>query len=108
MPLYDYESKSGERIEKFFHMSDKKPEEITENGIKYTRVFSVPNAITDSKKSKTIGDLAYKNREKFIKEGKFKPKEKKDPWWRKGKKVDKDLAKMTKKQKQKYIFEGKK
>lgn len=42
MPLYDYESANGNRIERFYRMNDDKPERITEGGITYARVYSMP------------------------------------------------------------------
>jgi len=109
MPLYDYESDDGSIIEVFYHMKDDKPEQLERDGVLYKRVFMSPRVGVDSKKPKTIGDLGRKNTERAIKEGTIdKPKAKEKPWWRKSKKVDTSLAKMTAKQKEKYIITGKK
>lgn len=107
--MYEFQSKSGEIIEKYFKASGKIPKFITKNKIKYYRIISIPKMVMiDSKKPKTIGALAEKNTEKMLKQGKLKKKKEFIPWWRKNKKVDTSLAKMSSKQKKDYIIAGKK
>lgn len=107
--IYEFKSKDGQIIEEFYKASGKVPKQIKRNGILYKRIISMPMmAIVGSKEAKTLGSLAEKNTEKMIKEGKIKPKEKKLPWWRTSKKVDTSLANMSKKQKERYIREGRK
>lgn len=72
----------------------------------YKRIFTVPHAIIDNKKPKTVGSLAAKNTERMIKEGKLQPKQDKIPFWRKSKKIDKSLASLNQKQKREYIMTG--
>lgn len=74
----------------------------------YTRVFTVPNMIMDSKQPKTVGSLAAKNTERMISEGKLAPpKPKERPFWRN---TDKpvNIDGWSEKQKNRYIYEGKK
>lgn len=64
---------------------------------------------------KTIGQLAERNDKKISKEQKAKVERSKtlkkpkryDPWWRKGKPVDKSLANLNDKQKKDFITKGK-
>lgn len=109
MPLYEFQSDNGKVVELFFKMGSC-PENIVDNGEAYHRIFSVPNIAVDSTKPKTIGDLGRKNYETAIKNGTIAPKPKKEnPWWRKNKnKPDKDLGKLSSKQLERYILEGKK
>ncbi len=107
--IFVFQSETGEIKEESFPIGQAPPE-ITVDGIKYVRVFTVPNVIMDMNQPKTIGSLAEANGRKMEKEGKLpKKKEKPTPWWRKDKKkVDVGLANMSAAQKERYIHEGKK
>lgn len=106
MPLYEFQSKDGDIIEKYFKVG-KCPKRIQHKKKKYDRIYSIPNVSIDLQKPKTVGALAEKNaRELEKRRGPMKQKEK--PWWRKGNKADTSLAKLTPKQKLRYIMEGKK
>ena len=107
MPLYDFESLDGTRIEKFFKMMEV-PSSIIINDIVYERVFTVPSVIMDLSRPKTLGDLARKNTERMEKQGdpKVQKKNKWSPFWRKDKKINFDLTRKTPQQQQKYIREG--
>ena len=107
--IYEFKAKDGEIIEAFYKANGKIPKQIKRNGKVYKRIFSIPMlAVVGSKEPKTLGALAEKNTEKGIREGKIKPKKQEIPWWRKNKKVDTGLAKLSKKQQERYIREGKK
>lgn len=108
MPMYEYQNKDGEIIERMFSMKGKIPSKIIENKKTYTRIYSVPSVIMDATRPKTIGSLAEKNTEKMVKEGKLKkPKKEKNPWWRPNKdKPNLNLSSMSAKKKQDYIFRG--
>ena len=107
MPLYDFESSNGVRIERFFKMQEVPPLIIVDN-ITYERVFAVPFVIMDLSRPKTLGDLARKNTERMQKRGnpKVQKKNKWSPFWRKDKKINFDLTRKTPQQQQKYIREG--
>lgn len=106
MPLYEFESKDGERYEKYFR-AGKCPKSIQHKKKKYYRIFSLPSVAVDMNKPKTVGSLAEANTRQLEKErGPLKEKQK--PWWRKNKKIDKSLARMSSAQKARYIMEGKK
>lgn len=108
MPIYQYQSDDGDIIEIVMSMKEDKPEFLTKSDKTYKRLYSIPSITIDSKKPKTIGALAEKNMEKKVKSGEIKKKEVDKPWWRTKDKVDTSLARMTKKQKDKYIRTGKK
>lgn len=106
--IYLYRSDCGKEIEiSRSPNSQKIPAKISRKKIVYYRVFSVGAVIMDLSEPKTIGSLAEKNTAKMVKEGKLIPKEDKTPWWRKGKKLNKDLKKLNKNQAQRYIKTGK-
>lgn len=110
MPYYEYQGPDGQIICRYRPLAQYL-DDIIEDGILYKRIISAPNIIMDSKKPKTIKDQGIKNYEKAKKEGtlpKSMKQKKSDPWWRKGKKRDKDLMKMTPTQKTRYIKTGKK
>lgn len=73
--------------------------------------FSVPSIIVDGFVPKTIGDLADKNTERMVKEGKLNRNHLNYHTNRIEKKNTKErqerIAKMSEKQKEKYIMEGK-
>lgn len=106
MPIFEFQSKDGQIIEKYFK-AGKCPKSIQHKKVKYYRIYSIPAVMIDASKPKTVGALADKNsreREKLY----GSPKEPKLPWWRKSKKIDRSLGRMTPKQKERYILEGKK
>jgi hypothetical protein len=112
MPTYEYRGLETGNVYEFFH-SMKSPalETHPDTGEPIQRLISLPRIAIDSKKPKTIGSLAEKNTEMMLKRGDSrvaKKKNKRRPWWRAKDKVDTSLAKMSTRQKQKYILEGKK
>ena len=115
MPIYPfYCNKCGHREEIFLKMNDIKPSVCPiENCCgKYIRDYSGINAVIDSNHPKTIGDVADKNTENMVKEGKL-PKsvlswDTKRKEIKKKKEHMKDLAKMTQAQKTHYIMTGEK
>ncbi len=113
LPTYIYEilddngAPTGETFESFQSMKEEAYTLCPTTNRPIRRMIMVPRIIMDSKKPKTIGDLADRNTEKMIKSGKIKKKEDETPFWRPGKKVNKKLAKLTQKQKMKYIKTGK-
>jgi hypothetical protein len=106
MPMYEFQSKDGERHEKYFRVG-KCPKSIQHKKKKYFRVYSIPSVGVDTNKPKTVGALAEANTRQLEKERGL-PKPKPQPWWRKNKKPDKSLAKLSAAQKTRYIMEGKK
>lgn len=109
MPLYEFKSKSGEVVEKFFKMG-KCPKFITRKKQRYNRIFSLPNMIIDSQTPKTLGALAEANTLKREKMGLNKNKKKKkvpNPFWRPHRnKPNMELTKKTKAQLQRYMMTG--
>lgn len=115
MPIYPfYCQKCGFSEELFLKMSDEKPTDCPKEncGGKYVRDYAGINAVIDSSQPKTIGDLADKNTENLVKEGKL-PKSALS-WDAKKKEQKKlrshmrDIAKMTDAQKTHYIMTGEK
>lgn len=115
MPIYPfYCEKCGHNEEIFLKMSDVKPSicPCDKCGGSYIRDYSNISAITDASKPKTIGDLADKNTENLVREGKLS----KDVlnWDTKRKEIKKkknhmnDIAKMSPTQKTHYIMTGEK
>jgi hypothetical protein len=95
-------------------MSDTKPSVCPVDGCggEYIRDYSGISVVIDSKQVKTIGDLADKNTEKLVKEGKL-PKETlswdtKKKERKKKKDHMRDIANMTQAQKTHYIMTGEK
>lgn len=79
---------------------------------KFYKVMYAPNLIMDSSQPKTVGDLAHRNTEKMVAEGKL-PKsalsyEENRQKKRQHNKKMSDISKMTTKERIKYIAEGKK
>jgi hypothetical protein len=107
--IYEFKNKDGVIVEKNYRIG-KCPSKIKIKGVVYERIISLPYVIMDADKPKTIGGLIDKQKRKDEKDGKInKVKEAPEPWWRKGKKkVDRDLAKMSPKQKEHYIMTGEK
>ena len=107
--IYEFESPEGVRIERDFKIGTC-PENITEDGIFYTRIFSVPMIQMDSDKSKFIGDMADKNTRQREKEGLVKPPPPKPFYY--GDKSPKEVRKLldgaSKKEITNYIKTGKK
>lgn len=103
MPTYLYEiqlpnnQKQQKEIKQSIH-----DEALTEiDGYPAHRIPCLPYVIIDSQQPKTIGGIAAKNTEKMIKNGdpKVKPSRKKTK--------PKDFSGKSKKQIERYIFEGK-
>jgi putative FmdB family regulatory protein len=114
MPIYPFYCDScGFSEELFLKMTDEKPTSCPKKcGGKYIRVYSGINTVIDASQPKTIGDLANKNTENLVKEGKL-PKsalefDSKKKALRKRKAHMRDLAKMTQAQKTHYIMTGEK
>jgi putative FmdB family regulatory protein len=115
MPIYPFFCKKcGHQEEIFLKMSDEKPTVCPLENCKgeYCRDYSGLNSVVDSKKIKTIGDLANKNTEDLVKEGKL-PKstlnwESKKRELKKKKQHMADIANMTPAQKHHYIMTGEK
>lgn len=109
MPWYDYKGLDTGTIYEFQHGMREKLEVHPETGEPLQKLISIPYVIVDNHKPKNINDLAQKNTEAMLKQGdpRIKPK-KKQPFWRKNKKVDTTLAAMSPTKQAKYIFEGKK
>lgn len=109
MPYYDYKGLDTGTIYEFQHGMRESLEKHPETGEPLQKLISVPHVIIDSKQPKTIESLAEKNTAEMLKIGdkRVKPK-KKQPVWRKNKKVDTSLASMSPDKQMKYIFEGKK
>jgi len=107
--IYEYKhEESGDIIELSMSMKDKIPEFLIKEEKRYNRIWTIPSVIMDNNVPKTVGSLAEKNTEHMLKTGKLKaPKPKKRPWWRKTEKVNSKLAKLSKKQKETYIQDGK-
>jgi len=115
MPIYPfYCKKCGHSEELFLKMSDEKPSKCPKEGCdgEYCRDYSGINAVVDANQPKTIGDLANKNTENLVKEGKI-PKSTLS--WHSNKKEKRkrkshmaDIAKMTPSQKEHYIMTGEK
>lgn len=105
--IYLYRSTEGHEIEIIRYPSKQKiPSKISRKKVVYFRVFTSPDVIIDANQPKTLGSLAEKNTNKMVKEGKIKPKETKIPWWRKSKKVNQNLAKMSSTKLKRYIKTG--
>lgn len=114
MPTYDYECQHCHIIyEVFQKMSDDKLTKCDYCGQDaLVRLISASKCIMDASQPKTLGDLADKNTERMVKEGKLhkshlnhqENKRKKQS----ARQHQNDLANMSKDQKIKYIFEGKK
>jgi putative FmdB family regulatory protein len=117
MPQYDYECKScGHTLHDIQQsVKDAPLKKCSEcKKSKLERVIHPPTVFV--KDIKTIGQLADKNaslnknllQEQSHKKSESQPKEE-VPWYKKGQTASsKELAKMTKEQKKKYIMEGKK
>lgn len=109
MPIYQYrDTVTDEVFEVFQSMKDDSLTVHPENGHPVVKVFTVPNVQTDD--TRTVGSIAEKNTRDMIRKGDPRVKTKKDPnpWWRKDKDKPLNTAGWTKKQKSKYIAEGKK
>lgn len=115
MPIYPfYCKKCGHSEELFLKMSDEKPNICpkVDCGGEYCRDYSGINTVIDASQPKTIGDLADRNTENLVKEGKL-PKsvlswDSKRKETRKKKRHMADIAKMTPDQKTHYIMTGEK
>lgn len=113
MPIYLYNyvdglgKPTGEQVEIFQSMKEDSLEIHPENKKRICRTICSPRIIIDSKKPKTVGDLLDKNTEKMEKEGKIKKKPKSKPVWQTGKKPL-SVSGWTAKQKEKYVWEGRK
>lgn len=108
VPNYEFRNKNGETVEKYFKVADA-PDKIKIKNRNYYRIVSLPSVLVDTKKPKTLGQLASKNTEEMLKRGdpRVQQKASKKPWWRKGK-VDLSLSKLSKKKQLEYIKTGKK
>ena len=108
MPLYDFASSDGNIVEKFFKMSEV-PQKFIENNIEYIRIYnSVPMAIIDLNKPKTIGSLADKNTREMVKRGDPRIKKSKPPpFWRKNRKKPLNISGWSKQKMKKYVETGK-
>ena len=77
MPIYPfYCNKCQHKEELFLKMADEKPTICPVEGCggEYIRDYSGISAVVDASQAKTIGDLADRNTERMVKEGKL-PKE---------------------------------
>lgn len=116
MPLYEFEHSETKAHKEIFYCMKEAPTigaAIEVEGQKYIRVpSSGVGGIVDSTKAKTIGDIAAKNTEEMIRRGDTRVKKGSrkvnNPWWRPNKKLDRSLINMSKEQKMRYIYEGKK
>jgi len=115
MPFYQlYGKQCGSDLEVFLKMTDEKPTDCTVCGCKNCmgRDFSGINVIEDASKPKTVSDLADKNTENLVKEGKL---DKKVLEWDSRKKEKKkfmskmnEINSITPTQKRNYIMTGRK
>ena len=72
MPMYDFLDKEDSTTYEFFFNMSEVPSigaEVVIEGKTYVRLPSVVNGIADNTQPKTVGQLAYANREKMEKEG---------------------------------------
>ena len=117
MPIYIYYCKECEgNFETFQKMSDSKITTCETCGCNkkgsVSRVPCLPCVIIDACQPSNMSELAYQNTERMVKEGEL-PKsaldfESKNEERKKKQQKTYDLGNMTDKQKQDYIYEGKK
>jgi len=107
VPIYVYrDTITNEEFEIFQKMSDDALTIHPENGHPIIKCIIAPNIRTED--NMTIGTLAEKNTNRMIANGDSRiQKKQKNPWWRKDKDKPVNTSKWTKKQKRKYIMEGK-
>jgi putative FmdB family regulatory protein len=114
MPIYNYECQGcSDQFEVFQSMSEEKLTKCLVCGKrKLSRIPYAPSVIMDAKQPKTVGELAHKNTEEKVARGELdkscldyesRTKARKDALNK-----TREIRRMTPKQKERYIMEGKK